>query len=52
MKKTYISPNMEIIKLQTQKILASSIGINKTGISEKDELLAPGFGFRNWQGFN
>ena len=33
MKKTYINPAMEVIKIQTQQFLAQSVGIDPTYIN-------------------
>lgn len=33
MKKTYINPEMEVIKLETQQIIAASIGLNNEQVN-------------------
>ena len=52
MKKKYFTPDMEIVEIKTQMILAASVGINNTGISDPTELLAPGMDIPNLPGIN
>ena len=33
MKKTYINPEMEIVKIETQQIIAASVGLNNEEVS-------------------
>jgi len=32
MKKQYINPSMEVIKIETQQLIAASLGISSTGV--------------------
>jgi hypothetical protein len=42
MKKIYFSPEMEVVDIEMQQqVLAGSLGIDSTGISDENELLAP-----------
>lgn len=46
MKKTYINPELEVVKLQTMQMLASSIvnlGLSEETITDEGNLLAPSF---------
>ena len=46
MKKTYINPELEVIKIATQQMLASSIvnlGLSEETITDEENLLAPSF---------
>lgn len=46
MKKTYINPELEVVKLQTMQMLASSIvnlGLSEETITDEENLLAPSF---------
>ena len=49
MKKTYINPELEVIKIATQQMLASStLTIDDSiQITDESDLLAPGFGFED-----
>lgn len=52
MKKRYFTPDMEVVKIQTQQMLAASIGVNTTEISNTNELLAPDMGIPNLPGID
>jgi len=52
MKKRYFSPDMEIVEIQVQQMLAASIGVNNTDITDPAELLAPEMGIPNLPGIN
>jgi len=42
MKKIYFSPEMEVVDIEMQQqVLAGSLGIDSTNISDENELLAP-----------
>ena len=42
MKKIYFSPEMEVVDIEMQQqVLAGSLGIDSTDISDENELLAP-----------
>ena len=46
MKKTYINPELEVIKIATQQMLASSIvnlGLSEETITDEENLLSPSF---------
>jgi hypothetical protein len=46
MKKTYINPELEVVKIATQQMLASSIvnlGLSEETITDEENLLAPSF---------
>ena len=43
MKKTYIHPEMEIVEVQSQVLLAGSLPLSETEVNA-DEVLAPEFG--------
>ena len=46
MKKTYINPEQEVVKLQTMQMLASSIvnlGLSEETITDEENLLSPSF---------
>ena len=45
MKKTYINPELEVVKLQTMQMLAASITISEESISNPSEFDAPGMDF-------
>ena len=49
MKKTYINPELEVVKLQTMQMMAtSSLGMNDdVEIIDDTEVLAPGFDFED-----
>ena len=45
MKKTYINPELEVVKLQTMQMLASSLILNddpSNYVSDEADILAPG----------
>ena len=43
MKKTYINPEIEIIKIQTTQMLAASLPLNdEVQVTDPTEILAPG----------
>ncbi|MCH5306475.1 MAG: hypothetical protein J1E37_00240 [Prevotella sp.] len=44
MKKTYINPEMEIIKVATTQMLAVSVGTNSDPIVDSNDVGARGFG--------
>ena len=45
MKKTYINPEMEIVKIQTTQMLAASLPLNnEVQVTDPTEILAPGMG--------
>lgn len=41
MKKTYIIPELEVVRIQTQQMLAASIIVGEAFNSDVDEVLAP-----------
>ena len=41
---TYINPEMEVMKLQTIGMLAASLPLNSTGVTDESEVLAPSLG--------
>ena len=45
MKKTYINPELEVVKLQTMQMLASSVnlGLSEETITDEENLLSPSF---------
>lgn len=46
MKKTYINPELEVVKIATQQMLASSIvnlGLSEETITDEENLLSPSF---------
>lgn len=44
MKKTYINPELEVVKLQTMQMLAASLEVHDDiTITDESDLLAPGF---------
>ena len=45
MKKTYINPQLEIIKIQTQQMLAQSVGYDPTEITNPGDIDAREDGF-------
>ncbi len=44
MKKTYINPQLEIVKLQTIGMLAASLPLSSTEVTDESEVLAPSLG--------
>ena len=44
MKKTYINPTLEVVKLQTIGMLAASLPLNSTEVTDESEVLAPSVG--------
>lgn len=45
MKKTYINPEMEVVKLQTIGMLAASLPLSSTDeVTDESEVLAPSLG--------
>ena len=44
MKKTYINPTLEVAKLQTIGMLAASLPLSSTEVTDESEVLAPSFG--------
>ena len=45
MKKTYINPQLEVIKIQTQQMLAQSVGYDPTEITNPGDIDARGGDF-------
>ena len=45
MKKTYINPELEVVKLQTMQMLAASVGIADEIIDDPGDIGAPGTDF-------
>ena len=45
MKKTYINPELEVVKLQTMQMLAASIILNDEPIVDPDDIGAPSLDF-------
>lgn len=48
MKKIYINPELEIVKIQTMQMMAASLVVNDDPLNvvdDVDDLLAPGTGF-------
>ena len=45
MKKTYINPELEVVKLQTMQMLAASVGIVDDIIDDPGDIGAPGMDF-------
>ena len=46
MKKTYINPELEVVKLQTMQMLAASLSLNSDSsdiVDDESDILAPGF---------
>ena len=45
MKKTYINPELEVVKIATQQMLASSVnlGLSEETITDEENLLSPSF---------
>ena len=41
MKKTYINPTLEVVKLQTIGMLAASLPLSSTEVTDESEVLAP-----------
>ena len=41
MKKTYINPEMEVVKLQTFAMLAASLPLSSTEVTDESDVLAP-----------
>ena len=44
MKKTYINPTLEVVKLQTIGMLAASLPLSSTEVTDESEVLAPSLG--------
>ena len=44
MKKTYINPTLEVVKLQTIGMLAASLPLSSTEVTDESEVLAPSVG--------
>ena len=44
MKKTYINPTLEVVKLQTIGMLAASLPLSSTEGTDESEVLAPSLG--------
>ena len=44
MKKTYINPTLEVVKLQTIGMLAASLPLSSTEVADESEVLAPSLG--------
>ena len=48
MKKTYINPELEVVKLQTMQMLAASLEVHDdVEITSEGDILAPGFDFED-----
>ena len=47
MKKTYLKPNMEVVKIATHKLMSGSpnAGIDPTKTVDPDKIEAPGYDF-------
>jgi len=44
MKKTYINPTLEVVKLQTIGMLAASLPLSSTEVTDESDVLAPSLG--------
>ena len=44
MKKTYINPTLEVVKLQTIGMLAASLPLSSTEVTNESDVLAPSLG--------
>jgi hypothetical protein len=44
MKKTYINPTLEVVTLQTIGMLAASLPLSSTEVTDESEVLAPSVG--------
>ena len=51
MKKTYINPELEVVKIQTMQMMAASLTITDETISDPSEFDAPSFDFSDEGGF-
>lgn len=47
MKKTYITPELEVVRIQTQQLLAASPELSGKPY-EGGDVLAPGYGLPEW----
>ncbi len=47
MKKTYITPELEVVRIQTQQLLAASPELSGKSY-DGESVLAPGYGLPEW----